>query len=1512
MACEAGKFSLGGSDTCDLCETGSTSGVGSSSCLICPPGSIVENFACEKCPQAKYANFRDTVCIPCSGEGEYSDEGAFSCSIAAPGYVPNSARSGRVACEKDFYSEGGQDSCTPCPQGEFSERASAICLACVPGEIFSQGARRCLPCPPGYHSRSGKEEACLLCDAQKGLVAPEERSVSCLKCGAGKFASQELNQCELCAPPTYSQTATNRCLQCPPSQISNTTGATICHSCEGGKAARQDQLACNDCPSGTISNSGDQECSECAAGKFSTVTTCSECDSGKYSNTGSAICMECDAGTHSTIEKTSCKMCQAGRYSNKGAGSCSICDAGTECPEGSSKMSICPKGRFSGPGSSDCTLCDIDKGLVGDSEGRSTCALCGVGKYASSDSNKCMACPSSYYSVGATSSCSKCDVNKYSNDPSGARSCQLCVAGKIVNSEQTGCDDCPAGFFSKSGDITCSACEAGKYIAAAGGSACVFCNSGKYSTEGSAGCKGCESGQVSNEFRSGCIQCDSGYYAELGASSCTICDGGTKCEPGSSKAIRCNAGRYAPAASGVCLECKIDQFTKSSGQSTCQQCPPDQMGNADRTDCVCKEGFVSVVEGGKLLCLCAPGEMLIDGSCSICPPGMYKPELGNTVCTSCDKSAVRNSFSTWSSIIQQKKEEGRLNSTVVILPPISPFNCTCEKGDYFMEGVPEGLEDSGVTWLGYCVACPEGAACDEAGVTVKNMPLKQGWWRSDDQSVKLEKCRVAEACLQNVEIKTFTSSLDKKHVVTLTKDFEKDMQCEEGHTGPLCNVCIDNFSKNITGICESCDEKFKLPAQTVSLIGVGVLFALVLIGFLKRKKSVQFARIHRHVNYKSLRMAIRTKFKILVCYYQIVTQYERLLGIHFPPVFERFLRWISTLITFDAFKLGSIDCFVDTNFYTGLVAYTVAPLVLSAIVLLATYLVKKCLIYRGSESNGRAIWEAALEFFLGLAFFTFSSVSTRIFDTFNCASYSDDETKYLIVDESINCDLPLHTTYKIYAGFMMVFYPIGIPILFGYLLVKNKDAIKSMEERKENMEISKLSFLWSMYEPHVWWFEIFECVRRLMMTGMLIFVSPGSASQIVLALILATGSIVAFVHWRPYEYEEDDDLAIACQISIFFTIFGALLIRVEIDKTDEYNQELFGQLLITVNLLAIFILAANYFQRPISWMLRVLNNDSTHSGSIKAMGGENQDEEVSDDEMVSHFEQLAMSEPFESGYTKIKLKNVLWVAWARESGAWLEWRNDAGDGQINEGRVKFTVNVGIEELKEWIENVDCEVRSNAIKHYQIGPTQEDGKRILYTSKKLPFPFRNRDYLTERVSRESQLVPGAHVIVLRSIFDEELFKLKKSSKLGFARATMRLCGYFLLPLDDGSTEVTFIANIDLGGLFPHSNFLLGLKWGLKHVVDSIRRLGTENTLAVREGANEITLGEERNTITGLQLGNVFTGAGSGQLKRDSSFQVENPMAKNASVRAASLDETDPAGRRRQTQFQGKLESTNSVF
>jgi len=44
------------------------------------------------------------------------------------------------------------------------------------------------------------------------------------------------------------------------------------------------------------------------------------------------------------------------------------------------------------------------------------------------------------------------------------------------------------------------------------------------------------------------------------------------------------------------------------------------------------------------------------------------------------------------------------------------------------------------------------------------------------------------------------------------------------------------------------------------------------------------------------------------------------------------------------------------------------------------------------------------------------------------------------------------------------------------------------EEKQKNLEA--LSFLYSSYEPKYWWFEVFETLRMLALTGFLVFLAP--------------------------------------------------------------------------------------------------------------------------------------------------------------------------------------------------------------------------------------------------------------------------------------------------------------------------------------------------------------------------------------------------------------------------------------
>ncbi|CAM9473393.1 unnamed protein product, partial [Laminaria digitata] len=52
--------------------------------------------------------------------------------------------------------------------------------------------------------------------------------------------------------------------------------------------------------------------------------------------------------------------------------------------------------------------------------------------------------------------------------------------------------------------------------------------------------------------------------------------------------------------------------------------------------------------------------------------------------------------------------------------------------------------------------------------------------------------------------------------------------------------------------------------------------------------------------------------------------------------------------------------------------------------------------------------------------------------------------------------------------------------------------------------------------PDVFYYEVIECGRRLCLTGVLIFIAPGSSTQVATACVFAFGSLVGFELLRPH------------------------------------------------------------------------------------------------------------------------------------------------------------------------------------------------------------------------------------------------------------------------------------------------------------------------------------------------------------------------------------------------------------
>ncbi|CAN0006676.1 unnamed protein product, partial [Laminaria digitata] len=71
----------------------------------------------------------------------------------------------------------------------------------------------------------------------------------------------------------------------------------------------------------------------------------------------------------------------------------------------------------------------------------------------------------------------------------------------------------------------------------------------------------------------------------------------------------------------------------------------------------------------------------------------------------------------------------------------------------------------------------------------------------------------------------------------------------------------------------------------------------------------------------------------------------------------------------------------------------------------------------------------------------FTSASSAVFKTFACDDGVVNGQNYRRADYSISCQSRTHEFFRIYAGLMILVYPIGIPALFFFVLWTKRELL---------------------------------------------------------------------------------------------------------------------------------------------------------------------------------------------------------------------------------------------------------------------------------------------------------------------------------------------------------------------------------------------------------------------------------------------------------------------------------------
>ena len=93
----------------------------------------------------------------------------------------------------------------------------------------------------------------------------------------------------------------------------------------------------------------------------------------------------------------------------------------------------------------------------------------------------------------------------------------------------------------------------------------------------------------------------------------------------------------------------------------------------------------------------------------------------------------------------------------------------------------------------------------------------------------------------------------------------------------------------------------------------------------------------------------------------------------------------------------------------------------------------------------------------------------------------------------------------------------------------------------------KVGFLFLLYTPNCWYWEVVELVRKLALTSVLTLIAPGSAGQVVVGLLLALFALLANIHFLPYNSSTLNHVNQLAQLNLLMLLLVALLLKVNLD-----------------------------------------------------------------------------------------------------------------------------------------------------------------------------------------------------------------------------------------------------------------------------------------------------------------------------------------------------------------------------
>ncbi|CAM9208537.1 unnamed protein product, partial [Laminaria digitata] len=108
--------------------------------------------------------------------------------------------------------------------------------------------------------------------------------------------------------------------------------------------------------------------------------------------------------------------------------------------------------------------------------------------------------------------------------------------------------------------------------------------------------------------------------------------------------------------------------------------------------------------------------------------------------------------------------------------------------------------------------------------------------------------------------------------------------------------------------------------------------------------------------------------------------------------------------------------------------------------------------------------------------------------------------------------------------------------------------------------------MWKPYKPSMFYCEVIECARRVLLTGAVVFIYPNTSAQIAVTLMIAFVFAMTSEGLAPFASRWDTWISRMGHVVVYVTMYVVLLLKVDVSNERSSSQRVFEAVLVAAHL----------------------------------------------------------------------------------------------------------------------------------------------------------------------------------------------------------------------------------------------------------------------------------------------------------------------------------------------------------